>query len=127
MARSSWVEESSRALVSVRMPDVADTGKGAVVNGEDRNDTLLSLLAGVGIGALVGAAAALLLAPQSGEETRTQIRGTADDVLMKLRDTVEDMRGKVDEMVVSLKSRGAGSGAGENLETGGGEASATGV
>jgi gas vesicle protein len=109
------------------MPDVADTGKGAVVNGEDRNDTLLSLLAGVGIGALVGAAAALLLAPQSGEETRTQIRGTADDVLVKLRDTVEDMRGKVDEMVASLKSRGVGSGAGDNLETGGGEASATGV
>ena len=74
----------------------------------DRNDTLLSLLAGVGIGALVGAAAALLLAPQSGHETRSQIRGTADDLLVKLRDTVEDMRGKVDEMVTSLRSRSGG-------------------
>jgi gas vesicle protein len=73
----------------------------------DRNDTLLSLLAGVGIGALVGAATALLLAPQSGSETRSQIRGTADDLLVKLRDTVEELRGKVDEMVTSLKSRGA--------------------
>lgn len=73
----------------------------------DRNDTLLSLLAGVGIGALVGAAAALLLAPQSGQETRSQIRGTADDVLEKLKDTVEELRGKVDEMVTSLKSRGS--------------------
>jgi gas vesicle protein len=79
----------------------------------DRNDTLLSLLAGVGIGALVGAAAALLLAPQSGQETRTQIRGTADDMLVKLRDTVEELRGKVDEMVASLRTRGDGSGAGE--------------
>jgi gas vesicle protein len=78
---------------------------------EDRNDTLLSLLAGVGIGALVGAATALLLAPQSGQETRSQIRGTADDVLVKLRDTVEEMRGKVDEMVASLRSRGDGCGA----------------
>src|SRR5687768_14462491 len=95
----------------------------------DRNDTLLSLLAGVGIGALVGAAAALLLAPQSGEVTRTQIRGTADDLLEKLRDTVEDMRGKVDEMVTSLKSRGTGSGAASSAlpDAGADEATATGV
>lgn len=79
----------------------------------ERGDTLLNLLAGVGIGALVGAAAALLLAPQSGEDTRTQIRGTADDVLMKMRETVEEMRGKVDEMVASLKSRGDRGGGGE--------------
>lgn len=80
---------------------------------EDRGDTLLGLLAGVGVGALVGAAAALLLAPQSGHETRTQIRGTADDLLVKMRDAVEEMRGKVDEMVASLKSRAEGSASGE--------------
>ena len=80
----------------------------------DRNETLLNLLAGVGIGALVGAATALLLAPQSGQETRTQIRGTADEVLVKLRDTVEEMRGKVDEMVASLKARGERGGNGES-------------
>ena len=79
----------------------------------ERNDTLLSLLAGVGIGALVGATAALLVAPQSGQETRTQIRGTADDLLVKLRDTVEELRGKVDEMVASLRTRGEGAGSDE--------------
>jgi gas vesicle protein len=95
----------------------------------ERNDTLLSLLAGVGIGALVGAATALLLAPQSGEETRSQIRGTANDLLIKLRDTVEDLRGKVDEMVTSLKARGGGSGADSAALPGGSqeEGSATGV
>jgi gas vesicle protein len=83
----------------------------------------------VGIGALVGAATALLLAPQSGEETRSQIRGTADDLLVKLRDTVEDLRGKVDEMVASMKARGGGSGAGSTTLPGGGqeESSAAGV
>jgi len=77
----------------------------------DGNDTLLGLLAGVGIGALVGAAAALLLAPRSGQETRTQLRGTADDMLVKVRDTVEELRGKVDEMVTSIRARGDGAGA----------------
>jgi gas vesicle protein len=80
------------------------------MNDEGRNDTLLNLLAGVGIGALVGAAAALLLAPQTGQETRSQIRETADDLLVRLRDTVEDMRTKVDEMVASVKARGGGAG-----------------
>src|SRR5947199_10639804 len=87
--------------------------RGVVLSEGDRNDTLLSLLAGVGLGALVGAVAALLLAPQSGQETRTQIRGTADDLLVKLRDTVEDLRGKVDEMVASLRARGDGAATGE--------------
>jgi gas vesicle protein len=79
----------------------------------DRGDTLLGLLAGVGVGALVGAAAALLLAPQSGQETRTQIRETADDLLVRMKDALEEMRGKVDELVASLKSRTESSVSGE--------------
>jgi gas vesicle protein len=70
---------------------------------EPSSDSTLALLAGIGLGALVGAMAALLLAPQSGAETRTQIRETADDVLSKLRDSVDDLRTKVDEMVASTK------------------------
>jgi gas vesicle protein len=96
----------------------------------DRNDALLSLLAGVGIGALVGAAAALMLAPQTGQETRTQIRDTADDVLVRLRDTVEDLRGKVDELVTSVKARSASRGEGTAaapLDEAAEGASATGV
>jgi gas vesicle protein len=60
-------------------------------------------LAGIGLGALVGAMAALLLAPSSGAETRTQIRETADDVLGKLRDSVDELRGKVDEVIANTK------------------------
>ena len=54
-------------------------------------------LAGFLVGALVGAAATLLLAPQSGEETRTLIRdkgielkGQADEVQHRLMEAVEE-------------------------------------
>ena len=71
---------------------------------QDRSsDSVLSLLAGIGLGALVGAMAALLLAPNSGAETRTQIRETADDVLGKLRESVDDLRHKVDEVIAGTK------------------------
>jgi len=74
------------------------------VSDQDRSsDSVLSLLAGIGLGALVGAMAALLLAPHSGAETRTQIRETADDVLGKLRESVDDLRHKVDEVVANTK------------------------
>jgi gas vesicle protein len=85
------------------------------VSDQDRSsDSVLSLLAGIGLGALVGAMAALLLAPHSGAETRTQLRETADDVLHKLRESVDDLRTKVDGLVANTKQaitrRGEGEG-----------------
>jgi gas vesicle protein len=77
---------------------------GRDVSDQDRsNESVLSLLAGIGLGALVGAMAALLLAPHSGAETRSQIRGTADDVVGKLRESVDDLRAKVDEVISNTK------------------------
>jgi gas vesicle protein len=74
------------------------------VSDQDRSsDSVLSLLAGIGLGALVGAMAALLLAPHSGAETRVHIKETADDVLSKLRDSVDDLRTKVDGLVSSTR------------------------
>ena len=71
---------------------------------QDRSsDSVLSLLAGIGLGALVGAMAALLLAPQSGADTRHQIRETADDVVGKLRESVDDLRVKVDDLVANAR------------------------
>jgi gas vesicle protein len=82
-------------------------------------------LAGFIIGGLIGAATALLLAPQSGEETRTMIRdksieikdrasataeealekasATLDETRTRLTATVEDLRKRVDEMSTQMR------------------------
>ena len=51
----------------------------------DRDGDFGAFISGFVIGGLVGAAVALLLAPQSGEETRTLIR----DRSIEIRDQVE--------------------------------------
>lgn len=51
------------------------------------------------LGGVVGAGLALLLAPQSGRETREKIRGLADDVKGRAGDYVEDAKKKVTSFV----------------------------
>ena len=86
------------------------------MSNEDRDEQggLVSLLAGVGVGVILGGALALLLAPQSGRETRTQLRESADDALGRLRDSMDDLRTKVEE--ISANARG---GASRSLEAAG--------
>jgi len=54
-----------------------------MANSEDRN-VLVSVLAGIGIGVLVGAVAGLLLAPKSGEETRDDLGKSLNDLTDKV-------------------------------------------
>jgi gas vesicle protein len=70
---------------------------------QDGDDGLVSLLAGIGVGVLVGGLVALLMAPQAGTDTRTQLRGSVDDALGKLRESMDDLRAKVDEMSTSAR------------------------
>lgn len=66
---------------------------------EDRDSSgLVSLLAGIGVGVLIGGVTALLLAPQAGTQTRAQIRESADDALNRLRDSMDDLKHKVEEV-----------------------------
>lgn len=66
-------------------------------------------VAGLLIGALAGAATMLLLAPQSGEETRRQINEktgalrekvaeTADEARQRAASKIDDMRGRMEQM-----------------------------
>ena len=77
------------------------------------NKEIPFLFAGFIAGALVGVAAALLLAPQSGEETRAQIRekgieleGKAHETYgqakTRVKTTTEQIRHKADETVAKV-------------------------
>ncbi|MBN1994845.1 MAG: YtxH domain-containing protein [Anaerolineae bacterium] len=68
--------------------------------------------AGLVIGGLVGATLALLLAPQSGEETRAQIRdkslelkGRAEEGYMQARQTIEGQLAGLQEQMGALQQQ----------------------
>lgn len=71
------------------MTDTED--KGVVVN----------FLAGIGVGAIIGAAAALLLAPKTGEETRDDLRKAVQD----LSKSTEELRKRSSELVDTAKTK----------------------
>jgi len=61
----------------------------------------LNFLAGVGLGAIIGAGIALLFAPKSGSETRDDIKKAMQD----LSKSTEDLRKRSTEMVESAKAK----------------------
>jgi gas vesicle protein len=83
----------------------------------DNND-FLTFFAGMVIGGLVGAATALLLAPQSGEQTRTLIRDKGielkdkaveygQDVQLRAEKALDDTREQLEIVLDDLKDRTA--------------------
>ena len=78
---------------------------------------VLSMVGGLLVGALVGAAAMLLFAPQSGEKTRDQIRQknieirdmateAIEDAMVKTRQKANQIQGIVQKQVNSLEQGG---------------------
>jgi gas vesicle protein len=64
-----------------------------------------SFFTGFFVGALVGGAAALLMAPQTGEETRTQIREKSIEIKEKAEATYGDVVAKIDAQTTELRTR----------------------
>ena len=71
----------------------------------ENNNELGSFLAGFVIGGLVGAATALILAPQSGEETRTQIAGKSQELRSQSGERLQQYREMADTRTQDYRER----------------------
>lgn len=67
-------------------------------NNEEKS-VVINFLAGLGLGALVGAATALLLAPKSGSETRQELKSATDDLRGKADKVIHDLSESGEELV----------------------------
>ncbi len=76
-------------------------------NGDNERSVMLSVLAGIGIGVLVGAIAGLLFAPKAGTETRESISTTLSDLGNKISDLSQDVANRVKSVVESGKQAAA--------------------
>ena len=72
-------------------------------NDDNEKSVMLSVLAGIGIGVLVGAIAGLLFAPKSGPETRQNISATLTDLGNKIGDLSHQVADRVKTAVETSK------------------------
>ena len=63
-------------------------------------------LAGVIVGGAIGALAGVILAPQSGEETRELLGDASKDLVKKTDKTVKEIQDKADVVVSDLQKKG---------------------
>lgn len=64
-----------------------------------------SFFSGLLLGGLIGAAAGLLLAPQSGEQTRTLLRDKSLEVREQVKQTAHDTRERAEMLVEDTKAK----------------------
>ncbi|MCB0824887.1 MAG: YtxH domain-containing protein [Armatimonadetes bacterium] len=73
---------------------------------DDRN-SLVYLLAGFGLGALLGALAGILFAPKAGEETREELGSRLKEIKDKSEDWIAEQRAKRKVAAVDSEEAGA--------------------
>lgn len=71
----------------------------------DRNSASVGFLSGMVIGAFAGAVIALMLAPQTGEETRELILGKAQEAKGKALDLASDLRDLASQLAEDLRKQ----------------------
>ncbi len=71
----------------------------------ERDNDVGAFIAGFVLGGLVGAAVALLLAPQSGEETRMMIREKGIELKDQAEQTAAEVRARAERLAQEAKAR----------------------
>jgi len=71
----------------------------------NRNGGGGEFFAGLVIGALVGAGIALIMAPQSGEETRAQLRDASIEIKDRADTTIAEARAKAEAITADARRR----------------------
>ncbi|MEZ4512487.1 MAG: YtxH domain-containing protein [Chloroflexota bacterium] len=71
----------------------------------ENNNDLGAFLAGFVIGGLVGAATAIILAPQSGSETRSQLMNQGQDLRHMSNERLQQVRQQADEATKDVRGR----------------------
>jgi gas vesicle protein len=76
---------------------------------DERERQVFSFVSGLLLGAIIGAGVALLTAPDSGRRTRKRLKRAAvdmkDSASHRLDDIAEEVKGKVDEVIKSARTR----------------------
>jgi len=67
-----------------------------------RETRILSIASTLALGALIGAGAALLMAPQSGQETRDMLRSKSMEIKDNAAKRVEDTRSRAGQAIEQL-------------------------
>jgi len=63
----------------------------------------INFVAGATLGALVGATAAILLAPMSGEELQTQIKDQVEQIQLEVKTAASDRRAELEDQLSTLR------------------------
>lgn len=71
----------------------------------ENNNEFGAFLSGFLIGGLIGAATALIMAPQSGEETRTMIKERSGEVLDRADAEVKRIKAQADQTITDLRKQ----------------------
>jgi gas vesicle protein len=75
----------------------------------DHETQVFNFIAGLVLGAVIGAGIAILTAPESGRKTRRRVRRMAGEIRKgagsRLGDLTDDVRGRVDEAVRGARKR----------------------
>lgn len=71
----------------------------------EKNGDFGAFVSGFFIGGLIGAAVALLMAPQSGEETRTQIREKSIELRDQVETTADEARTRAEKLAKEARAR----------------------